>query len=474
MLRRDAAVARVGYFDTVRKAADSEYLERIRAALGAGALVHVGDPYALIRLSTESLSRDEIREGWLHPSRAAYSSAYQAWHRRIATGEERLRPIGRPVRPPFAAPARLRNPTDRPADRPAADRYDVAFLGDWRTLGETQRAVLDEILTLSATGRRIGLVHVESFRLASGRRLPLCRQVQDLVNAGVVDQLLLPDEAEVELLVVRDPPVLQFASRLPSGIRVGRAVVVTDREPCRRGEAERWYVPADCAETLAALFSVEPLWCPVGPTVREALAAELDPARISALDVPWFVDADRWGVDRRGFRSDRPVLGTHATDERSRFPADRATLLAAYPDTAGIDVRFLGGGPVLRAMLGDARQPPNWLLCRPSETTARSFVYQVDFIGQFPHPSVPAQPCRPVIEAMAAGCVVLLPHRFAETYGPAAVYCEPSDVRDVVAAYRSAAELFAEQSARGREHAAREHGPDGYVRVFDQLAGAGA
>jgi hypothetical protein len=75
---------------------------------------------------------------------------------------------------------------------------------------------------------------------------------------------------------------------------------------------------------------------------------------------------------------------------------------------------------------------------------------------------------------MAAGCVVLLPHRFAETYGPAAVYCEPSDVRDVVTAYRSAAELFTEQSARGREHVAREHGPDGYLRAVDELLGAGA
>jgi glycosyltransferase involved in cell wall biosynthesis len=470
MVRRDAAVARVGYFDTVRKAADSEYLERIRAALGDRAVAHLSDPYALIRLSAESLSRDEIREGWLHPSRAAYSSAYQAWHLRLATGEERLRPIGRPVRAPFAAPARLRGPTDRPA----ANRYDVAFLGDWRVLGETQRAMLDELLALTARGSRVGLIHVEGFRLASGRRLPLCRQAQELVNAGVVDQLLLPDEAEVGLLVVRDPTVLQFASRLPSRIRVGRAVIPTDRPPCGAGGAERWYVPAECAETVAALFSVEPLWCPVGRPVRNALAAELDPARISALDVPWLVDADRWGVDRRGFRSDRPVLGTHATDERSRFPGDRAALLSAYPVAPGIDVRFLGGGSVLRAVLGDDHQPPNWMLCRPAETTARSFVYQVDFLGHFPQPSVPAQPCRPVIEAMAAGCVVLLPHRFADAYGPAAVYCEPADVADVVTTYRSAAELFAEQSARGREYATRGYGADGYLRAVDALLEAGA
>jgi hypothetical protein len=469
MVRRDAAVARVGYFDTVRKAADSEYLERIRAALGDDAVVHLKDPYALIRLSADSLSRDEVREGWLHPSRAAYSSAYQAWHRRLAAGEERLRPIGRPVRAPFAAPARLRGPADRPANR-----YDVAFLGDWRVLGETQRAMLDELLALRACGRRVGLIHVEGFRLASGRRLPLCRPAQELVNARAADHLLLPDEADVGLLVVRDPSVLQFASHTPSRIRVGRAVVLTDRPPSRADGTERWYVPADCSRTVTALFSVQPLWCPVGRPVRDALAAELDPAQLSALDVPWLVDADRWGVDRRGFRSDRPVLGTHVTDERSHLPGDRATLLSTYPVTAGIDVRFLGDGQVLRAVLGEDRPPPNWLLCRPPETTARSFVYQIDFLGHFPQPSVPAQPSRPVIEAMAAGCVVLLPPRFADAYGPAAVYCEPADVGDVVTTYRSSIELFAEQSARGREHATERYGPQGYLRAVDALLGAGA
>ena len=63
VFRRALVMGRIGYFDRVRKAADSEYIGRIQAAFGARSVRHVTEgPLALIRLSANSLSRSEIRQ----------------------------------------------------------------------------------------------------------------------------------------------------------------------------------------------------------------------------------------------------------------------------------------------------------------------------------------------------------------------------------------------------------------------------
>jgi len=80
VFRRSAVMGRIGYFERVRKAADSEYIGRIQAAFGRRSMSHLEyGPLALIRLSADSLSRAEIKAHWMHPARVAYSSAYLRW-----------------------------------------------------------------------------------------------------------------------------------------------------------------------------------------------------------------------------------------------------------------------------------------------------------------------------------------------------------------------------------------------------------
>src|SRR6185436_16176057 len=89
MLRREPAMARLGYLDPVRKGADAEYVERARAVFGRPAVQHLpAETLALIRLSGGSLSSADLAPGWMHPARHAYLSAFQAWHGRIVAGRE--------------------------------------------------------------------------------------------------------------------------------------------------------------------------------------------------------------------------------------------------------------------------------------------------------------------------------------------------------------------------------------------------
>ncbi|MFD0520414.1 hypothetical protein [Paractinoplanes durhamensis] len=180
LIRRNAVLSRVGYFDRVRKAADSEYIGRIQAAFGVRRVRHLDSlPLALIRLSAGSLSRSEIKPHWMHPARTAYSSAYLRYHQQILAGvAAAARPADGSDRP-FAAPGHLLG-----ADPEQVAEYDVLMVADWRFLESAQRTALDEIGALRAAGMRVALLHLESPRGVYLKRQPLSAPVQDLINQG--------------------------------------------------------------------------------------------------------------------------------------------------------------------------------------------------------------------------------------------------------------------------------------------------
>jgi hypothetical protein len=153
LFRRTRVLREAGYFDRVRKAADSEYIGRIQAVFGARRVRHLDSlPLALIRLSANSLSRSEIKAHWMHPARTAYMSAYQRRHQLIATGAVSAHGS-------FPAPDHLLGVTREKT-------YDLVMAADWRFLETCQRTAVDELRALTAAGLRVAVLQLESYRAA--------------------------------------------------------------------------------------------------------------------------------------------------------------------------------------------------------------------------------------------------------------------------------------------------------------------
>ncbi|MEV6347267.1 glycosyltransferase [Actinoplanes sp. NPDC051851] len=441
MVRRGPAVDRLGYLDTVRKGADAEYVERARAVLGRAAVRHLGGaPLALIRLSGGSLSSADMAPGWMHPARHAYLSAFQAWHARVAAGRERAWRPRYPQRRAFAAPRRLAGDA---AVRSAA--YDVILAGDWTDGGA------DRIRAVGARGVPLALLHLGA--LTTGPR-NLDPDVQQLVNTGAVEQVVLADEVHARLLVVRDPAVLAFAPTLPSGIRADRVVI--------EGGAS-WARAADvCSAAAERLFGTAPSWAPAGPAGRAALAA-LD-LRLTPADLPGTVDLRRWGAERVAPRSDRPVVGRIVTDGREELRRLRSLLR----DSGDFDVRLLDRTGETGATFG-SRPPLSWLIYQDPDVTPRGFLHQIDFYLHLGPDDAPPDPDPEMLTALAAGCVLLLPHRYEPTFGPAAVYCAPEELRAVLRRLHRHPERFRAQSTRGRELVRHAHHHDHYAKAITEL-----
>lgn len=448
LLRRGPVLRTVGYFDRLRKAADSEYIGRIQAAFGAGRVRHVDSPpLALIRLSSGSLSRAEIRAHWMHPARTAYMSAYQRQHQRIAGRRaSAYRPADGADRP-FPAPDHLLGTVRERA-------YDVVMVADWRFLESAQRCALDELKALAAAGLRVAVLQMDSYRAIQMRRVPLAGAVQDLINDGVVDRVALDDPVEAALLVVRQAAVVQFTGGQTSGVRATRAIVVADRAPVRSDGTDCRYEPSTCTAAVRRLFGADPLWTAPDAGVRSTLrtVGNLDPD-----DLPITLAPAGWVADRTGASA---VVGTDLCDA-ANWPPDAADSLAVCRRLPEADVRVRL--PDRPAGSFDVEIEPTWLAYQAADLDPRPFLHQLDFYLHFPPVQAAEWSSRPALEAAATGCVVLTPPRFKPFYGDAAVYCTRSEAGPLIARYRADAELYAAQSRRARQAVAAAHDPARFV-----------
>ncbi len=452
LFRRTLVTGRIGYFDPVRKAADSEYIGRIQAAFGARSVRHVENgPLALIRLTENSLSRSEIRAHWMHPARVAYSSAYLRWHRAIAAGEaEPYRPADGGDRP-FAAPPHLL--TGGRAEVPA---YDVVVVGDWRFRDGSVRAAVDEIRALVAAGLRVAVTQLEAYRVVHRLRYPMCEPIQNLVNSGLVDQVDLGERCDATLVLVRQAAVLQFAADEAGGIRPGRLVVVADRAPSRADGTDRRYTPDVCTARARRLFGVDPLWCPQDDGIRAALIAAAPDLALTGTDLPPVVDSDGWCSARSAATDVLPIVGVDLCDAGA-WPADADDALVVPRRLTGADVRLrLPDRPPPAAEL---RVPRSWLVYETSDVGPRPFLHQLDFYLHLPHRQAAERLSRPALEAAALGCVVVLPERSAALYGDAALYAGPAEAPELIREYAADPARFAEQSRRARAVVAAAHHP---------------
>ncbi|HEX2143696.1 MAG TPA: glycosyltransferase [Glycomyces sp.] len=461
MMFRRGVLDRIGYYDEVRKGADTEFLYRVSAAFGKGAVRRLQGTWdTLMRQASGSLSREEFGAGWKHPSRRAYQSSYPLWHKAIREGDAEPR-LERGQRPrPFWAPYHAAVARADQRQR----HFDVVFCLDWRPFGGPQKSTMEEIKALRAEGMSVAVMHLESWRHMTTEDRLMCRPIQRMINDGEVEQVLVTDDVVCDLLVLRYPPILQYRFGEHSSVRPKRMIVLANQAPAERDGSDIRYSPEACHANATDMFGAPPLWVPQGPQVREALG---DFAHVADFDMPGILDAGALGPTRTGFRSVLPVVGRHSRDDWTKWPAKR-DLPLIYPGDGRWDVRVMGGTKSVAQITG-AAPPSAWTCYGFNETDVDSFLFQLDFWIYFPHPNQYEAFGRAVLEALASGCVTILPPRFEPTFGDAALYCEPSEVADMVEAHYADPDRFLARSALAQQRVRERYSHDSYRKLVSDL-----
>ena len=92
MIRREEVIERIGFFDSVRVSADSEFERRIHAVFGKETVAHINLPLIIANVSSESLSGGgKFVLDWtgLSGPRLQYRQQFEQYHDRIRIGIEK-------------------------------------------------------------------------------------------------------------------------------------------------------------------------------------------------------------------------------------------------------------------------------------------------------------------------------------------------------------------------------------------------
>ncbi|KGM09301.1 hypothetical protein [Cellulomonas bogoriensis] len=321
---------------------------------------------------------------------------------------------------------------------------DVAMISDFRLPGGTSQSVSEEITAQHSAGISTALVHVNGPLV--GRVRGFHPAVAAHVRSGRAT-LVVDGDVHASVVTVRHPAVLeQGAAQLPR-ITADHVVIIANAGPTDI-DGRAVYDVARTDQVARDHFGVDPVWAPIGPLVREAIADDVPAGRLAPADWVNIIDVDAWSAERPVPPSTRPVVGRHSRPSPQKWPADAQTLRAVYPTDGSWEVRVLGGARPVADLLGTV--PSSWTVHEFGDVPPAEFLAGLDFFVYYHDPRWVEAFGRTIVEAMASGALAVLPPHFRVLFGDGAVYAEPHEVRAVVDRLHHDRDAYGAQVDRAR------------------------
>lgn len=458
MIRADD-VRRLGLWDDLNRAADAEFHDRIFAVTGKRVVSVPGPPLSFMRSRTGSLTSGEIRKGALDFGRQTYGLLYQNWHLHLKSGSSADAAAeldssrgGRP----FPVPENLLSGKRKPN----FGKFDVIYCTDFRFPGGNSSLTNAELRAAKSAGLRVGVLQLSSPVLRAPR--PFSAVIAETIAELDIPVVAMEDAAATRLLLVRNPTVLVYADNLQSNISADRTLVVANTAPMSVNGTEACYDLAVCRANAEAVFGAEVTVTPESPHTRKLLRALSPDVDLASFDWPGFIPDEHIASVVKKPSDRRPVLGRHSRDHRLKWPDTKAEIAATYAGGEAFETRILGGADTIKNLIDLSRTGAT---VHPfGSLPPRDFVNDVDFWVYMHSAQLVESFGMAALEAMSAGCVVVLPPYMEELFGRAAVYATTGTVRDVVQELWGNPAQFARQSEAALTIVQERFSTSAYVR----------
>lgn len=309
---------------------------------------------------------------------------------------------------------------------------DILVVTDARLVGGGNKSLAQEIVAHSAAGYTTGLLSLAGPARGGGRPLDVSLEV--LLADGRL-QMIRPDEpVDAELVIARGPSMFGVKQTFTPRVRARRWLLIANAFHTDARVSSMMYDPRVIAEQAAELFGHQWSWVPLSSVVRQKMMGA-DP-KLDLAPLTWsnIINTRDWAVDRADRLSAPIRIGRHSRDAPGKWPITKRDIFDAYPATSDFAVSIMGGARTARGILG--RVPKNWSVRKFGELPPKEFLRGIDIYPYFHHPAMHEAFGRAVLEAIATGAIAILPPYFERIYSDAALYAEPSDVKEI--AYRLA------------------------------------
>ncbi|WP_291321247.1 glycosyltransferase, partial [Desulfonatronospira sp.] len=465
MFRRQQVIERVGYWDSVRFAADGEFKKRLIRYFGADKVVDL--PTSLLSFPKQAhVSLTEHSsfgfQNYFMGARKDYHESFMCYH----SASDSLY-IDFPIKSrPFPVPEPMWPVREKEKSKPR--HFDVVIASDFKLPGGTTSSNVEEIKAQKKFGLRTGLVQMNRYFLNLERTIN--PKIREQIDGKKVQFLVSGEEIYCDLLIIRHPPVLHDYQAYIPKIKAKNILVIVNQSPFReyKNPESRVYDLQSCCKNLQRYFGHSGVWCPIGPAVRQSLLQEPDIEKmvtLSSTDWNNIINIDQWQSKRRNSKNSKPIIGRHSRDHYVKWPESKDELLAAYPENDQLEIHILGGAETPKNILGSI--PKNWSVYPFNSIPPIDFLATIDVCVYFTHSDMVEAFGRTPLEAMAAGKPVILPEKFQSLFKDAAIYATPFQVQSIVMELYQNEEYYQKQSEKGKRFV-RDH--FGYSQHQHRLA----
>ena len=469
MFWKEKVVKTIGFWDSVRFAADSEFVQRLKLCFGSDKLIQLNTPPMSFQRQTEGSLTGSSSFGY-HGFKMGARKVYEDFHKEYYKKSKKQKSISTFMEFPLTT-RKFYAPSPMKPNKIVESVYDVIIASDFRLPGGTTMSNIEEIKAQHQAGLKTAIVHIPRYDMNPTR--PLNPEIVNLIERGIVDFLVYGQKALCKTLIVRYPGVLQEVCKYLPVIEPERVVIVANQTP-KKDYSEGGgiaYNIIDCNDQALALWgsSAEIYWAPIGPLVRNAMLEKHadDLKSIKLIDFNWvnIINLDEWkrakAVD---FNKSKIIICRHSRDSYLKWPAYAKDLLAVYPgENTPFNVRVLGGADVPKEILGGAL-PRNWKVTGFGRRSPKEFLEEKDVYVYFTHHDWIESFGRSIFEAMAVGLPVFLPYDYEPVFKEAAIYCEPQDVQSKILELMSSPDRYYKQVLTAQSYVENNFGYKNHIK----------
>ena len=257
---------RLGHWDSVRKAADTEFILRYQALVNSKEPLEVSKaPLTLSLVGTSNLSMEDFRLGYRSPDRVSYRDSYEHWHQKILSGKHNGHlPFPQEQRA-FPAPLRFL------PDAQQSLVLDLLLVGDFGDESGASQLMFDHLSSASEQGLRIGLMHFPSLLHADAIDKSFSAELLEAFAEGRLHRVEVTDRVTSKIVNIYDPTAFQYRRELRSGHRAGQIEVWACKPPYSHESDEHMYDVGAVERNAMVVFNAPVHWKPVDPSTEQVL-----------------------------------------------------------------------------------------------------------------------------------------------------------------------------------------------------------
>jgi glycosyltransferase involved in cell wall biosynthesis len=253
MFRREPVLQKIGFWDSVRFAGDSEFIRRIQKAFGKRQVMNVRTgPLSFPRQSVGSLTGSSTfgYNGFLMGARKEYAEAQRFHHKQATNWYYPKDPSARPFPAPMPM---IRKNTPR--------HVDLIVAADFRRADEQTRA---EIKAHREAGYTTGLMQVARYDITKKPAGAIHESFREHIDGETVQMLVYGEQVTCDLLLIKDPLLFQYKQQYLPQVEAER-IYVAIQELTKQGALR------EAARRITDLFNSSGKWFVPDEQVRKAL-----------------------------------------------------------------------------------------------------------------------------------------------------------------------------------------------------------